>query len=190
MEEKLRIVLLLMLVVVAGLSAGFAYLLWRGAEPGGIDDAYVLVFGPADQGPVDFARIRRTQAPHDALACPEGICGEARVDVVTPIYPVEGARLRQIVREVALSHPGAQLVYSARWEEADRFIVRSKLMRFPDTVNARVYGEGEGRSTLALYSRSQIGWSDMGVNEQRLRRWLDEIEARVRREARSSQAQP
>jgi uncharacterized protein (DUF1499 family) len=176
----LRIVLTSMLIAVLALGAGFAYLLWRGEEPGGIDDAYVLVFGPADRGPVDFERISRTSAPHDALACPEGACGEARVDIVTPVYPVDGARLRAILREVARGQPGTQLVYSARWEEADRFIVRSRIMRFPDTVNARVFGAGEGRSTLALYSRSQIGYSDMGVNKERLRRWLAEIDERVR----------
>ncbi|HSP23633.1 MAG TPA: DUF1499 domain-containing protein [Saliniramus sp.] len=160
-----------------------SYLLWRGEEPGGIDDAYALVFGPADQGPVDFASLERTSAPHDALACPEGFCGSARIDIVTPVYPIAGSELRSIVREVASRQPETQIVYSARWDEEDRYVVRSKGLRFPDTVNARIFGAGDQGSTLALYSRSQIGYSDMGVNERRLRIWLGEIEERVRQVA-------
>ena len=41
---------------------------------------------------------------------------------------------------------------------------------------------GGGRSTVALYSRSQIGRSDMGTNLARIRRWLDDprlVAARV-----------
>ena len=73
------------------------------------------------------------------------------------------------MREVASRQPQTQIVYSARWDEEDRYVVRSKRMRFPDTVNVRIFGAGDQGSTLALYSRSQIGYSDMGANEQRLR---------------------
>jgi uncharacterized protein (DUF1499 family) len=57
-------------------------------------------------------------------------------------------------------------------------------MRFPDTVDALVVGRGEGRSTVALYSRSQVGYSDLGVNRARIARWLERIGESVSREAR------
>jgi uncharacterized protein (DUF1499 family) len=179
-EGVLRIIFTVGLVTVVGLGAAFSYLLWRGEEPGGIDDAYSLAFGPADLGPVDFAALVRTRAPHDALACPEGACGDARIDILTPIYPVPGDELRNIVRDVASRQPGTRIVFSARWAEEDRYVVRSQLLRFPDTVNVRILGAGDQGSTLTLYSRSQIGYSDMGVNERRLRTWLAAIEERVR----------
>jgi uncharacterized protein (DUF1499 family) len=139
---------------------------------------------------VDFAALVRTSAPHDALACPEGVCGDARIDIVTATYPIAGSTLRSIVREVASLQPGTQIVYAARWEEEDRYIVRSKLLRFPDTVNVRIFGAGDEGSMLALYSRSQIGYSDMGVNERRLRLWLAAIDERVREAAPSEAARP
>lgn len=163
-------------LAVAG--AGFGWLLWRGAEPGGIDDVYTALFGPADLGPVDFETLERRTSPNDALACPEGLC-RAQADILTPTYDVPGARLREIVAEVAAADPGAALVYSANYEEADRYLVRTPLMRWPDTVNVRIYGAGPGRSQLALYSRSQVGHSDMGANRERLERWLAEIARRV-----------
>ena len=35
-----------------------------------------------------------------------------------------------------------------------------------------VLPQGAGQSTLALYSRSLVGRSDMGVNKRRLQGWL------------------
>jgi uncharacterized protein (DUF1499 family) len=167
-------------VVVAG--AGFGFLLWRADEPGGIDDVYAAAFGPADLGPVEFETLERRASPNDALACPAGVC-PGETDFVTPTYDVPGARLREIVAEVAAQDPRAELVYSGRWEETDRYVVRTPLMRYPDTVTIRIYGAGPDRSQLAIYSRSQIGYSDMGANRARVARWLDEIERRVAEEA-------
>ncbi|KPQ10535.1 MAG: Protein of unknown function (DUF1499) [Saliniramus fredricksonii] len=166
-------------IILALLAGGFAFMLWRGAEPGGIDDAYARIFGPPDLGSVDFEHLTRRSSPNDALACHPDICGDTQVDFVTPLYPVPGARLREIVRAVALEQPRTQLVYSARWEEEERFVVRSALMRYPDTVVARVYGAGPGQAMLGLYSRSQIGHSDLGANRARLERWLAAISDRV-----------
>lgn len=167
-------------LVVAG--AGFGFLLWRADEPGGIDDVYAATFGPPDLGPVDFEAIARRASPNDALACPDGVC-PAEVDFVTPTYPVPGARLREIVAQVAAETPHAELVYSGSWEETDRYVVRTPLMRFPDTVTIRIFGAGPGRSQLAIYSRSQVGYSDMGANRARLERWLSEIARRAAAEA-------
>lgn len=142
----------------------------------------MLAFGPADLGGVDFARLERRGSPNEALACNPEICPSAVIDVETPVYPVAGGRLREIVRDVIMARPRAEPVYSARWEEADRFVERSALMRYPDTINAQVFGAGQGRSMLALHSRSQIGYSDLGVNRARIDAILAEVAERVARE--------
>ena len=161
-------------------ALGLGLLVWRGEEPGGIDEAMMAVFGKPDLGPVDFARLRRRLVPNDALACPADVC-PAKADLVTPEFPVSADRLRAIVAEVALAEPRTELVYSARWEEQDRYVARSRVLRFPDTIDAMVVGRGEGRSTVALYSRAQLGLYDFGVNRRRLARWLDGIAARAGR---------
>lgn len=172
---------LLLLTAVSALVGAGALLLWRGPEPGGIDDLYTAAFGPADLGPVDFASLSRRKTPNDALACPPDLCRGTPVDFVPPVYPVSGEALRRIVAEVAAQEPRTELVYSARWDEEDRYVVRSRLMRFPDTVVVRIVGRGESGATLAIYSRSQIGYSDLGVNRRRVERWLDGIAARTAR---------
>jgi uncharacterized protein (DUF1499 family) len=52
-------------------------------------------------------------------------------------------------------------------------------MGFPDTISALFRSEEEGRSTLAVYSRSQYGYWDFGVNRRRVLTWLAELEKRL-----------
>lgn len=169
------------LVILAGV--GGSVLVWRGSEPGGIDDLWHAVFGAPDLGPVSFETLTRRSRPNDALACPPDLCRNARPDVVTPVYTVPAERLRAIVADVAHADADTQIVFSAQWEEQDRYVARSRVMRFPDTINVRVIPISSDASTLALYSRSQIGYSDMGVNRGRLERWLERIAQRAGRTA-------
>jgi uncharacterized protein (DUF1499 family) len=155
---------------------GLGYALWRAYEAG-MDRAWRGFFGSPDLGPVDFATLVRRPTPNDALACQPGICPGAKSDIDAPVYPVPAAGLRAIIAQAAASEPNTVLIGST--ETQDRFLVRTRLMRFPDTVVAQVFERGEGASTLALYSRSQIGRSDLGVNLRRLKRWLGRIDALV-----------
>jgi uncharacterized protein (DUF1499 family) len=162
-------------LAAAALAVGSANLILRGSEPGGIEDVHAFMFGKPDLGAVDFATLRRRRVPNDALACPPEACPNALPDIVPPVFPVPGERLRRIVTAVATAEPRTELIFSDRWAEQDRYLVRSRLLRFPDTVDVLVIGQGEGRSTLALYSRSQIGFVDFGVNRARIARWLERV---------------
>ncbi len=161
------------------LVIGFGLLVARGEEPGGIEEAWMLL-GPPDLGPVDVATLDRS--PADALACPPDHC-RAGADFVVPVLPVPGERLRAIVAAVATGEPRTELVFQDRWAEEDRYVARSALLRLPDTVVVAIIGAGEGRATLALYGRPQVAAMDLGGNRARLARWLARIEALARAEA-------
>ena len=158
-------------------GAGFATLLLRGAAPGGIDDVYTRLFGPPDLGPVDFPTLRRRSSPNDALACPQDVC-TARTDVTVPDFPVDGERLRTLVKAVATAD-GAEHVFESSTQPQDRYVARTRLMRFPDTIDVLIVERDAGHATLALYSRSQIGRSDLGANRARLSRWIARLSART-----------
>ena len=167
--------------VAALLALGFSVLVWRGSEPGGIEDAWALVFGRPDLGPVDFQTFKRRATPNDALACPPDLCANAKPDLTPPVYPVSGERLRHLVAEAALADPDTQPVFAGRWDDHDRYLARSRILRFPDTIDVLVIERAENQATLALYSRSQIGLGDFGVNRARIERWLTRIGAAVAR---------
>lgn len=51
------------------------------------------------------------------------------------------------------------------------YVVRSRLMGFPDAVSIRLHPEGE-MTRIDIFSRSRFGQSDMGVNGSRVARWI------------------
>jgi uncharacterized protein (DUF1499 family) len=132
------------------------------------------LFGPPDLGPVSFESLQRRSTPNDALACPPDLCG-AKSDVVPPIFAVSAMELRLALGKVVASEPRVVEVETTDQGMTVRYIQRSRLMGFPDTIVVRFIERPGGRSTLALYSRSQIGAGDLGVNRARIERWLAKL---------------
>jgi uncharacterized protein (DUF1499 family) len=133
------------------------------------------LFGPADLGPISFETLERRASPNDALACPVDVC-KARSDLAPPSFMVNAHDLRLAFGKVIDSEPRVVEVESDDAILTDRYVQRSRLMRFPDTIVVRFFDRPGGRSAIALYSRSQLGEGDMGVNLARIKRWLGELE--------------
>ena len=51
-------------------------------------------------------------------------------------------------------------------------VQRSALFNFPDTINIAIQPLDASHAAIAIYSRSRYGKGDLGVNMQRLQRWL------------------
>ncbi len=161
-----------LLVILAIAGFGLAVMRAFPGSPFGIDRLWAA-FGPADQGAVDFTRLARRVSPNDALACPPGLCAAAVPDIVSPVWDVPYHELRERLRTAVLATKGeAVQVAEAIPGRGDRFVVRTPLMRFPDTVDVMVLPAEGGKSTVAIYSRSLIGRSDLGANLARIKGWL------------------
>lgn len=143
-----------------------------GAGPG----AVWALFGPADLGPAAFGTLMRRTSPNDALAAPPDVC-PAHSDIVPPEFAMPAAALRTVFRAMLASEMNVERVAVDDAALTDRYVQRTALLRFPDTVVVQFFERGPGRSTLALYSRSQLGRSDLGVNRARLERWLGKLSA-------------
>lgn len=132
--------------------------------------------GPADLGDVDFATLARRTVPNDALACGEGLCA-AKADVPAPVSTLAAKDLFSRIEPALAQEPRLELVAKEPQQGILRYVQRSLFFRFPDTINVKVASLPGGRSTVLLYSRSQIGKGDMGVNRTRIERWIGLIEA-------------
>lgn len=130
--------------------------------------------GPADLGPVSFESLQRRATPNDALACPPDIC-RAQSDLLPPVFAFGAVELSRAFDKAIASEPRLTLVETTDQGASRRYIQRSRLMGFPDTVVIRFFERPDGRSTLALYSRSQLGKGDLGVNRARIERWLEKL---------------
>ena len=137
------------------------------------------VFGDPDLGPVVFETLQRRSTPNDALACPPAMCAAA-VDIISPRFAVSAADLRLAFARVMATEERIETVSRNDATLEDRYIQRSRLMGFPDTLNVKVIDLGGGQSGIALYSRSQLGKADIGVNKARLERLLAKLTQNVK----------
>ena len=135
-------------------------------------------FGNPDLGAVPFEQLQRRTTPNDALACPPEFCA-APADIVSPRYGVSAAELRLSFARVIASEARIENVAVNEVTLEDRYIQRSKLLGFPDTINVKFVGLPNGQSSLVIYSRSQLGKADLGVNKDRIERLLAKLAEQV-----------
>lgn len=123
---------------------------------------------------MDMSHIERPGSPNTALAGPAGF--SPAPDIVTPAFDEPAGVLFARVVAVALKQKRTYLL--SRYDDAlqAHFVARSAVFGFPDMVAVQVLREGEGRSRLVIWSRSVYGRSDFGVNQKRVRAWLDGLE--------------
>jgi uncharacterized protein (DUF1499 family) len=129
---------------------------------------------------IDFATLTRPGKPNTFLLAPEDLCKQAKIDKVAPVYPVAAAKLRNEFLAVAIAQPRVSHTLSDAAGLYDDFVVRSALFGFPDHVSVKFLDVKGGKSTLAIYSRSVYGRSDLGVNRARTLAWLGLVNALIK----------
>lgn len=132
----------------------------------------------ADQGPVDVAHLRRRTVPNDSLACSTGFCAR-KADFALPVYAVAPSALMAALDAAVLADPDVSRVDDGSRADYRRYVARTPIMRFPDTVDALAGPAGKGAG-LVLYSRSLFGRGDWGANRERLEGWAKALGARMR----------
>jgi len=148
----------------------------------GVSALLALAACSADTTGVDFATLVRPSSPNTYLVCPRDRC-TAAVDEEGPIYTVPPAQLFERVRVLLSAEPRTELVQNQ--PDAMRLVLvqRSAFFRFPDTVTLQVFPLPDGNATLAIYSQSNYGYGDFGVNKARVQAWIGLIDAQVARRA-------
>lgn len=103
------------------------------------------------------------------------------VDAPAPVYDVTPEELSAAFDRLIAAEARTELLADDRGSGGAVTVVqRSALFGFPDYVSVRFLpvAEGDG-STVAMFSRSRFGQSDLGVNEKRVNRWLEELRGLV-----------
>lgn len=131
---------------------------------------------PAERMALDPATLERTGRSNDFLVCPEGYCA-AVSDRVAPVLSVDPAELLRLWEDVVTASPRTRVLAADDTRLTLHAEQRSRLIRFVDTIVVRVVPLEGGRSSFAAYSRSELGYNDMGVNRARLEEWIARVEA-------------
>jgi uncharacterized protein (DUF1499 family) len=127
---------------------------------------------------VDFATLVLPDTPNTCLLTPSSAPGRGHLH--RDPFPVTPQAAFDAIRAVAAGQPRTYPLAAYPDRLQAQWVVRSRLMNYPDIVVAEVAPTGGGTG-LWLYSRSLLGWSDLGANRERVMAWLADFENRLRR---------
>jgi uncharacterized protein (DUF1499 family) len=115
-------------------------------------------------------------SPNSYRVAPAGAEIDRNADA--PVFAVPVSELAAAFDAVALGDDRVEVLAGSAADGFVTYVQRSALFAFPDYVSVRFVDVGAG-SSLAVFSRSRYGKSDLGVNEKRVTRWLDQLEQAV-----------
>jgi uncharacterized protein (DUF1499 family) len=121
-------------------------------------------------GFIDFKTLQRPASPNTAFLAPPGFASAAAPDGSPPVYDAAPGELYQRALRFVTDRGGWQLGEQDPASLRLSFIAVSPLMRFKDDVDLQILPvDGQpAKSTFAAYSRSRVGYSDLGANRKRL----------------------
>lgn len=93
------------------------------------------------------------------------LAGREAIAIDAPALAVAG-RLQE-----AADAEGAQVIAGSLGEGFVTYMIRSRIMGFPDFLTLKLVPEGD-TTRLHIFSRARYGGSDLGVNTGRVQRWL------------------
>jgi uncharacterized protein (DUF1499 family) len=132
----------------------------------------------SDEYFADFDDLNVPTSPNTWLVAPRDFA-PAKPDATAPVFDVPAQRLAQAWISVVKSEPRTKILAVS----GDGLLIeaeqRSALFGFVDRISTRIIALDPIRSTLVAYSRSQVGWWDIGVNRRRLRLWLSKLKAQA-----------
>ncbi len=152
-------------LLAALVVAGFGFALYVRLAP---SDAAVWHVDPLTAEP--------TGKPNAWRVGPEA-SGAQEMDAPAPVYRTPAENLATRLDMLVRAQPRTQALATSADGLWTTYVVRSRWMGFPDYVSVQAIDLGEGRSTVAIYSRARFGTSDLGVNRARIEDWLTRLEA-------------
>jgi len=124
---------------------------------------------------ISFKSLKRPPKPNTCLVAPDNHCLAAEPDFGPPRLDMTGRGVFSKLSEIIAANGSFGNVESDAEQLRLKFVATTGLMRFKDDVDIEVIPLEDGKTTLAIYSRSRVGYSDMGANQKRVRKLIHDL---------------
>ena len=132
---------------------------------------------------IDFARLVRPNSPNTFLVAPDGLCEQAVPDETVAPFEVSPMALYSAVLRLIEAESRWTLQGQATDQLQLSFVATTALLRFKDDVDVLVRPASPGQAIgtagaeIAIYSRSRVGYSDLGANAKRVNNLIKKLQS-------------
>jgi uncharacterized protein (DUF1499 family) len=131
-----------------------------------------------DKSFTELAPLSRPDSPNNWLVAPSDFAS-AKADQAAPVFDQPSDRLARSWIAVIEKQPRTTILRVSEDGLQVEAQQRSAVFGFIDRISAWFIPVAPERSTLIAYSRSLVGYWDLGVNRNRLQRWLTDLKKDV-----------
>lgn len=124
--------------------------------------------------------IERPSSPNTAFFVPEGVKTVAERDSTTPIFSLPAPELYSLMVKLWSDQERVKLTDFSEHTLRASFVSRTRFFGFKDDVDVEISPVTDITSSLIIYSRSRVGYSDMGTNRKRVEQWLKLLSEHVK----------
>lgn len=127
---------------------------------------------------IDFRSAVLRSTPNQFLMCPADYCADVP-HMASPEFQIPRAELERLWDSMMDKKLEFEQLKTHDRDHRRHYEQRSKRLRFPDRITVEFLELDDAASTLAVYSRSKYGYSDVGVNEARVKSLLKDLTEQV-----------
>lgn len=127
----------------------------------------------------DLMTLERPTSPNNWLVGPADAPAAGEFDAVAPAFNISASALAAAWQDLLKTWPRTRILgisADGLQVEAEQ---RSAIFGFTDRVSFRAVPIDQDTSSLFAYSRSLVGYWDIGVNRRRVTEWLEALGERV-----------
>lgn len=128
--------------------------------------------------PINFTQSILTSKPNQYLACPADHCGDTP-HLVSPVFQVNRDQALDLWDNMMAGKTQFERLNDRDKPDQRQYVERTELMRFPDRISVQFLALSPATSSVAIYSRSKYGYSDLGVNEARVAALMAQFGAKL-----------
>ena len=123
---------------------------------------------------IDPLTVELPSSPNTYYVAPQSMV-ESQVALEAPVYTAPAAIMAKAFNDFVITQPNTILLAGSVDELWMTYVQRTPTLKMPDYITVKFIDLEDGKSTIALYSRSRFGYGDMGVNKARAELWLQSI---------------
>ncbi|MEM9840647.1 MAG: DUF1499 domain-containing protein [Pseudomonadota bacterium] len=127
---------------------------------------------------LDFKTLEKATSPNRWLVAPASALGKSEADAAAPTWGKPPADVFTALVSVVEAEGAYSGVAKDNAAMTIRFVATVPVFGFKDDVDAVIL-PADGGSTIAIYSRSRVGYSDFGVNKKRVDRIVAALDSKL-----------